>query len=59
MYDEECTGGYECEADGHAPGCLSHAIDPLSELEVAATDLPDKVVNRLVRRGARRYRDDQ
>jgi hypothetical protein len=34
MYDEECTGDYECEAWTHAAGCLSHTIDPPSEIEV-------------------------
>jgi hypothetical protein len=41
MYDEICTGGYECEAWSHAAGCLSHTIDPPSELELASTVIPD------------------
>jgi hypothetical protein len=60
-YDEECTGGYECEAWSHVDGCLSHSIDPPTEFQLAAQalDPPDELQERLMRRGARVYRDEE
>jgi hypothetical protein len=60
MYDEECTGTFECEAWTHAAGCLSHSIDPPSEIELTtlAAHVDEAPRYRGIRRG-RVWRDDE